>query len=520
MELRLEIVSFQKTLMGDAQSHVFDASGGSIGRGRDNSWVLPDPNRYVSSRHAEIDCVDGRFRITDVSTNGVFLNGSATALGRDGRATLSDGDRLVMGDYEIAVRLQGRVRPPDRATPVPSPRSPLAFGSAPPQDAPDILDVVSRRRTEPRFGPLDLPDEPVGFRPPPASVPDRPLPPPPPRPAARPVAAQPPAMQPAAARPAPPPGIPDDVDLTAAPASAPPLPPAPPTVPAAARPVLPDDLDDLLPGGPADRPPLRTPPRDTLPQSHLPRPTLPQPALPDDLDDLLPEPATRQDARPASRPADALPDGVPLLRPIPGTGNRREPLSPAPAAEAPPASLPPSTEPAAPDGRPPAAHTAPVQSAAADAGLAGAIAAGLGLDPRTLAGLDQRAVAETVARAARAAALGVAGAIDARNALARAAGVDARELGSDDDNPFLTYRSGEAALRHCVTGAAPGHTLDKATRDSVAALTVTAGAAAVALDAVLDRLAAEGPPGSAERAREIFGAAFLNAYHRETKRAN
>ena len=122
-------------------------------------------------------------------------------------------------------------------------------------------------------------------------------------------------------------------------------------------------------------------------------------------------------------------------------------------------------------------------------------------------------------RGARPGARATAGAIDARNALARAAGIDARELGRDDDNPFLTYRSGEAALRHCVSGATPGQTLDSATRESVSALTVTAAAAAVALDAVLDRLAADGPPGSAERVREIFGAAFLNAYHRETSRS-
>ena len=35
------------------------------------------------------------------------MNGAVTALGPDGQATLSDGDRLVMGDYEIAVRLRG-----------------------------------------------------------------------------------------------------------------------------------------------------------------------------------------------------------------------------------------------------------------------------------------------------------------------------------------------------------------------------------------------------------------------------
>lgn len=515
MELRLEIVSFQKTLMGDGQARVFDETGGSIGRGRDNSWVLPDPNRYVSTRHAEIDCVDGRFRITDVSTNGVFVNGSAAALGRDGRAVLSDGDRLVMGDYEIAARLQERAALPPRAGVPPSPLQAAAggFSQGSAQDAPDILDVVGRRRAEPRLGPLEIPEDPAAFRPRPAErrpiePPLRagPLPPPPPRPAARAAPPQPPA---GAAQ-----AIPDDVDLVAPSPAAPPV-LAPLAVaervvpPAAPRHLLPDDLDDLLPDGPEQRPAAAVPP--VAP---------PRPPLPDDLDDLLRSPAAwPDDLLPggglpvAAPPGGVLPDGVPLVRPVPGTGNRPEPLSPAPA-------LAPS-EPDRRDVAGPAPSAAVSDPAASwtDGAVAAALAEGLGLDARSLGGLDPRATTVTVARAARAAALGIAGAIDARNALARAAGIDARELGRDDENPFLTYRSGEAALRHCLTGVVPGGTLDSATRESVTALTVTAAAAAAALDAVLDRLASDGPPGSAEQVREIFGAAFLNAYHREMKRS-
>lgn len=292
--------------------------------------------------------------------------------------------------------------------------------------------------------------------------------------------------------------------------------------------MLPDDLDDLLPGGPESRPavPPMAPVQASATQASAiqasaVQATARQP-LPDDLDEFLPVPA--ETAPGGVLPGGILPDGVPLLRPVPGTGNRQEPLSPAPSAaveepERHPEQAARLPESAAPPGTPPLdpapLGTGPMGTADAVA----ALAEGLGLDPRTLGGLDPRATAVTVARAARAAALGIAGAIDARNALARAAGIDARQLGGDDDNPFLTYRSGEAALRHCVSGATPGQTLDSATRESVTALTVTATAAAAALDAVLDRLAAEGPPGSAERVREIFGAAFLNAYHRETTRS-
>lgn len=530
MELKLEIVSFQKSLMGDGQAHVFDETGGSIGRGRDNAWVLPDPNRYVSTRHAEIDWADGRFRITDVSTNGVFVNGAATALGRDGRAILSDGDRLVLGDYEIAVRLDARAATAAAAKPRPAPP---AFGPSAVQTAPDILDVIGKRRTEPRLGSLEIPEDPAAFRPapplqaqpplqarPPQPVPPRPadppprlgtpLPPPPPRPAPRPQA---PAGPPA--------GIPDDDDLMAPPsrpplrpvgrppvsspaapplAAPPPAAPPPAAPPPIARPLLPDDLDDLLPGGGGTRPPpAATPVPKAVPTTVAASP--PRTELPDDLDDLLP-------SIPA---ADVLPDGVPLVRPVPGTGNREEPLSPPIVAAPDPPPRPLAAE--------PSARPAELPAVASDA-VTGALADGLGLDPRSLGGIDPRVTATTVGRAARVAALGIAGAIDARNALARAAGIDARELGQDDDNPFLTYRSGEAALRHCLSGATPGQTLDSATQGSVAALTVTATAAAAALDAVLDRLNADGPAGSADQVREIFGAAFLNAYHREMKRSN
>ena len=86
VEVTLEVVSAQRGELGGARSHTCTESGGSIGRGSDNSWVLPDPNHYVSRRHAGIRWSGGRFLITDTSTNGVFVNGAA--LGRDGQARL------------------------------------------------------------------------------------------------------------------------------------------------------------------------------------------------------------------------------------------------------------------------------------------------------------------------------------------------------------------------------------------------------------------------------------------------
>jgi type VI secretion system protein len=86
-------------------SATFDQQGGSIGRRQENDWVLPDPERFISGRHALVDFSDGAFYLTDISSNGVFLNRSTTPLGKDNRIALQDGDIISIGDYEISVTL-------------------------------------------------------------------------------------------------------------------------------------------------------------------------------------------------------------------------------------------------------------------------------------------------------------------------------------------------------------------------------------------------------------------------------
>ena len=105
MHLVLDVTSFQKALMGTGSRHVFDETGGLIGRGRRSDWVLPDPDRFVSGTHAEISFDGDRFYITDVSTNGIFLNDSSVPLGRGARWPISSGDRMALGDFEIVARI-------------------------------------------------------------------------------------------------------------------------------------------------------------------------------------------------------------------------------------------------------------------------------------------------------------------------------------------------------------------------------------------------------------------------------
>jgi predicted component of type VI protein secretion system len=105
MPLRLKVVSSQQKRLGASHVREFAACGGSIGRGADNDWVLPDAKRYVSSRHAMIDYQAGAYYLVDTSRNGVFVNGDDTAVGRGHPQRLFDGDRIRMGEYELAVEI-------------------------------------------------------------------------------------------------------------------------------------------------------------------------------------------------------------------------------------------------------------------------------------------------------------------------------------------------------------------------------------------------------------------------------
>jgi type VI secretion system protein ImpI len=105
MALRLRVVSNQKGQLGTSQLREFVACGGTIGRATDNDWVLPDEKRFLSSRHALIDFQGGAYYLVDTSRNGVYVNGADTAVGRGHPQRLFDGDRLRLGEYEIAVEV-------------------------------------------------------------------------------------------------------------------------------------------------------------------------------------------------------------------------------------------------------------------------------------------------------------------------------------------------------------------------------------------------------------------------------
>ncbi|EKE75640.1 type VI secretion system-associated FHA domain protein TagH [Gallaecimonas xiamenensis] len=105
MELELEITSYHR-LSPSIQSVIRFSNGNQyLGRSNECQWQLPDPDRVISSKHAEIIKKENAYWLRDISTNGVFLNNAAQPLGRENESKLNHGDTLRIGDYEIAVKV-------------------------------------------------------------------------------------------------------------------------------------------------------------------------------------------------------------------------------------------------------------------------------------------------------------------------------------------------------------------------------------------------------------------------------
>jgi type VI secretion system protein len=133
MALRLQIVSRHRQGLGERSGMEFGRNGGTIGRSLESDWVLPDGQRYLSSRHASIDYRSGSYYIVDTSTNGVYVNDAEQPVGRGNPQRLFTGDRIRLGEYELSVEItgeddtqaqladDGHVDPVSRAARVPPP---------------------------------------------------------------------------------------------------------------------------------------------------------------------------------------------------------------------------------------------------------------------------------------------------------------------------------------------------------------------------------------------------------------
>ena len=89
--------------------------GIDIGRDSHLDWTLPDPTRFISGKHCEVRFRDGGYWLHDVSTNGTFLHGADHRMQAPHR--LRHGDRFVVGNYIVAVTIDGEDGTADSAAP-------------------------------------------------------------------------------------------------------------------------------------------------------------------------------------------------------------------------------------------------------------------------------------------------------------------------------------------------------------------------------------------------------------------
>ena len=87
------------------QHFSFDGRGLTFGRAGSNDLVLPDPQCFVSSRHAMIAYANGEFTAYDQSSNGLYIDRDEKPVGVGNSAALTNGTQLKAGDYRLDLEI-------------------------------------------------------------------------------------------------------------------------------------------------------------------------------------------------------------------------------------------------------------------------------------------------------------------------------------------------------------------------------------------------------------------------------
>lgn len=447
MRLLLTVLGTQRSTLGDRSSHVFETSGGTIGRSASCDWCLPNASNTLSARHALISHNGHGFLVTDTSTNGVYLNAVDAPLGRDQTHALTNGDMLYIADYVLSVAVLKDALPPSAPA---EPRQPLQ-----PQPAAPAFEPPMRQPSA--FPPRSAASA-TGFALPPDV--DFGLPAPPAPRAAT--------MEPSVVPPMWTPG-PAASPLTA-------LPPA--GRPSAAAALIPDDFDfsDLAPRAPAP-PPLATQPLSPPPP--LPPVAYPTPAA----SPVAPEPpAPSLDPLALLRQrAIARAASIDLSRP---TG---DPVPPAPRPSS--AGIADVALPGGPGGAP-----------ASDATV---FWTALGLDGDAIPAASRQQLLGELGAALRETAAGLVMVLSARKTMKDEFRIDQTRLAPQENNPFKFFRDGDEALRRVVVEGKPGYLpLDHAVRQCFADIKSHEIATAIAMQNALRALIARLSPAEIESGAE------------------
>jgi type VI secretion system protein len=152
--LILQIQSYQKQSPNQSSTLTLNQGNITIGRDITNDWSLSDPDRVLSKRHCRIECRDGSYFLTDTSTNGVFVNAAANAVGRDNSVPINPGDIIRIGDYEIGASIEN-VKPSPLIPTMPVSVTP----SMPPPPPPPLDDMSDNSDWRKMLAPGHMPSQ-------------------------------------------------------------------------------------------------------------------------------------------------------------------------------------------------------------------------------------------------------------------------------------------------------------------------------------------------------------------------
>ncbi|MGR3467475.1 MAG: type VI secretion system-associated FHA domain protein, partial [Shimia sp.] len=101
--LTLRIENHKTLETGGPVQITLHGKGAQVGRKSGNDWVLPDPSRHISGHHLDVSYEGGRYVLTDVSSNGTFLQGERYRL--SGPHPIAHGDRFTVGRYILRAEI-------------------------------------------------------------------------------------------------------------------------------------------------------------------------------------------------------------------------------------------------------------------------------------------------------------------------------------------------------------------------------------------------------------------------------
>ncbi|MGK0249182.1 MAG: type VI secretion system protein [Oleispira sp.] len=107
MKLIFKIINNPSCGTPSEKQKVFDSNFSTIGRSASSDWVLPDPDRFISSKHAEIILRDNQFFLKDISSNGTINGLTDEAIGNNQELLISDGHTFLVGEYLIQAEIEG-----------------------------------------------------------------------------------------------------------------------------------------------------------------------------------------------------------------------------------------------------------------------------------------------------------------------------------------------------------------------------------------------------------------------------